>query len=87
MSIPTIGPKIADSLIAFWGQTENRNIIKRLKEAGVRLEEKAAKPEELPLAGMEFVITGSLEAFARQEAQALGTQQLTEEEFLRLLRT
>ena len=122
-SIPTVGPKIADSIVTFFRQEENRNIIKRLKKAGVRLEEKAVKLEELPLAGMEFVITGRLEAFSRQEAeakvkalsgttkdnvtkqttylvvgadpggsklthaQALGTKQLTEEEFLRLLRT
>ena len=70
MSIPTVGPKIADSIITFFRQEENRNIIKRLKKAGVRLEEAAVKPEELPLAGMEFVITGRLETFARQEAEA-----------------
>jgi len=71
MSIPTIGPKIADSIIAFFRQEENRNIIKRLKEAGVRLEEAVkTEVEELPLAGQEFVITGSLEAFSRQEAEA-----------------
>ena len=70
MSIPTVGPKIADSIITFFRQEENRNIIKRLKKAGVRLEEEAVKPEELPLAGMEFVITGRLETFARQEAEA-----------------
>jgi len=29
-----------------------------------------AKPEELPLAGLEFVLTGKLEFFARQEAEA-----------------
>ena len=69
-SIPTIGPKIADSIIAFFKQEENRNIIKRLKEAGVRLEEEAVKAEELPLAGMEFVITGRLETSAREEAEA-----------------
>jgi len=121
LSIPTVGPKIADSIAAFFRQEENRTIIKRLKEAGVRLEEAAVKPEELPLAGMEFVITGRLEAFSRQEAeaqikalggstgssitrkttylvvgadpssklaraQALGTNLLTEEELLRLLR-
>ena len=64
MSIPTIGPKIADSIVAFFRQEENRHIIERLKKAGVKLEEKAAKPEELPLAGQEFVITGRLEAFS-----------------------
>ncbi len=120
LSIATIGPKIADSIIAFFGQEENRRIIERLREAGVRLEEEAARPEELPLAGQEFVITGRLETFSRQEAEArikalggtaksdvtrkttylvvgaepgsklaraqeLGTKQLTEEEFVKLL--
>lgn len=70
LSIPTVGPKIADSIVAFFRQEENRNIIKRLKEAGVQLEVAAAKREELPLVGMEFVITGRLEAFTRQEAEA-----------------
>jgi len=68
--IPTIGPKIAESIIAFFRQEENRDIIRRLKEAGVRLEEAASRPEELPLAGMEFVITGRLESFSRPEAEA-----------------
>jgi len=121
VSVPTIGPKIADSIAAFFRQEENKKIIKRLEEAGVQMKEKIAKPEELPLAGMEFVITGRLKAFAREEAEArikalggitkdnvtrkttylvvgvdpgsklakaqsLGTKQLTEEEFLRLLR-
>jgi len=70
MSIPTIGPKIADSIIAFFRQEANRNIIRKLKEAGVRLEEEAAaKPEALPLSGMEFVLTGTLAAFPRKEAE------------------
>jgi len=70
ISIETIGPKIADSIIAFFRQEENRNIIKRLKEAGVKLEEKAVKPEALPLTGMEFVLTGTLTVFPRTEAEA-----------------
>jgi len=68
--IEAVGPKIADSITAFFRQEENRNIIRRLKEAGVRLEEAAAKPEELPLSGTEFVITGRLETLTRQEAEA-----------------
>ena len=69
-SIPTIGPKIADSIIAFFRQEENRRVIERLRKAGVKLEEKKPKPEELPLAGLEFVITGRLETFPREEAEA-----------------
>lgn len=120
MSIPAIGPKIADSIVAFFRQEDNLKIIERLKKAGVKLEEAVAKPEELPLAGQEFVITGRLETCTREEAEArikalggtakdnvtkkttylvvgaepgsklakaqeLGTKQLNEEEFLRLL--
>ena len=70
MSVPAIGPKIADSVAAFFRQEENRRIIEKLRKAGVRLEEEAAEPKELPLAGMEFVVTGRLEAFSRQEAEA-----------------
>ncbi len=69
ISIPTIGPKIADSIMAFFRQEENRHIIDRLRKARVRLEEGVVKPTELPLAGMEFVITGRLEAFTRGEAE------------------
>ncbi len=68
-SIPTIGPKIADSVTAFFRQDENRDIIRRLEEAGVRLEEKATRPGKLPLAGTQFVLTGSLESFTRSEAE------------------
>ncbi len=70
ISVPTVGPKIADSIVAFFTQKENRDIIERLREAGVRLEEEIVKPKELPLARQEFVITGRLRAFSRQEAEA-----------------
>jgi len=70
MEISAVGPKIADSVIAFFRQEENLNIIRRLKEAGVKLEETAAVHKELPLTGKEFVITGRLEAFSRPDAEA-----------------
>jgi len=70
MSIDTVGPKIAESIVAFFGQEENRRIIQRLKDAGVNPKAVKTEVEELPLAGQEFVITGTLEAFTRQEAEA-----------------
>jgi DNA ligase (NAD+) len=69
MDLETIGPKIADSIIAFFHEEANKKIIERLKKAGVRLAEEV-KTENLPLAGLEFVVTGRLEAFSRQEAEA-----------------
>jgi DNA ligase (NAD+) len=70
MSVPTVGPKIADSIATFFRQAENKKIIERLEKAGVKLKEKVIKAEELPLTGLEFVITGRLEAFSREEAEA-----------------
>jgi DNA ligase (NAD+) len=72
-TIPSIGPKIAESIVAFFRQKGNRQIIEKLRKAGVRLEReevKEARPEELPLTGLEFVLTGKLESFSRSEAEA-----------------
>ncbi len=72
-AIPSIGPKIAESIVAFFRQKGNRRIIEKLRKADVRLEReevKEARPEELPLTGLEFVLTGKLESFSRSEAEA-----------------
>ena len=69
--IPSIGPKIAESVHEFFSIPENVAVIERLRQAGVVLEEE--KPEnELPqtLAGLTFVLTGTLEHFTRDEAGA-----------------
>ena len=70
-SVPSIGSKIANSITAFFNNEENKGIIKRLKDVDVLLEEKGvAKLEGQPLLGQEFVITGRLNRFTRQEAEA-----------------
>ncbi|MFP3879650.1 MAG: NAD-dependent DNA ligase LigA [Dehalococcoidia bacterium] len=72
-TLPSIGPKIAESIVAFFRQQRNKQIIKKLKKAGVRLERekvKEGKPEELPLSGLEFVLTGKLESLSRSDAEA-----------------
>ncbi|MFH1662483.1 MAG: helix-hairpin-helix domain-containing protein, partial [Chloroflexota bacterium] len=70
MPIDTIGPRIADSVIAFFKNEENKKIIDKLKMAGVTPEPMGSGAERLPLAGREFVITGSLNSLTRQEAEA-----------------
>jgi len=70
MSVSAIGPKITDSITAFFRQEDNLNIIRRLKDAGVKLEETAAVKKDLPLSNKEFVVTGRLDTFTRQEAEA-----------------
>ncbi len=69
--VSTIGPKIADSIYAFFRQESNLRVIEKLRRAGVRLEQAAATPgKPSPLAGQEFVITGRLAGMGRNQAEA-----------------
>ena len=69
--IPGIGPKIAESVHEFFSIPENVAVIERLRQAGLVLEEEKSE-NELPqtLAGLTFVLTGTLEHFTRDEAGA-----------------
>ncbi|MDD4923428.1 MAG: NAD-dependent DNA ligase LigA [Dehalococcoidales bacterium] len=68
-AIPTIGVKISDSIIAYLGNPKNREIIQKLKDAGVTMSMENKQTGNKPLAGMEFVITGKLESMSRPLAE------------------
>jgi len=68
-SVPTVGPKIAQSVRAYFEDEDNRRIIDKLRRAGVRLAEERAVREEGPLRGLTFVITGTLSTMTREEAE------------------
>jgi len=73
LALPSIGPRIAESIMTFFRQDGNRQIIEKLRKAGVRLENERggdAESRSLPLAGTEFVLTGRLESLPRSEAEA-----------------
>ncbi|MGP8080612.1 MAG: NAD-dependent DNA ligase LigA [Dehalococcoidales bacterium] len=69
MTVPSIGPKIADSIIAFFHEEQNKAILEKLRKAGIWPQQELAQ-EGLPLSGKEFVITGTLRAFSREEAHS-----------------
>lgn len=67
-----IGPKIAESVVAFFAVEENLNLIKKLCDAGLKMtEEKAVNFDTGAFAGKIFVLTGTLPSMARNEAAAL----------------
>jgi DNA ligase (NAD+) len=59
---PDVGPIVAAHIAAFFHQPHNREVIDKLVKAGVHWEEgaPAPSPEELPLSGKTFVLTGTL---------------------------
>jgi len=66
-----VGPKIAESVRAFFASSENRALIERLRERGVELAEEKREPSRpQTLTGLTFVLTGGLTAFTRDEAGA-----------------
>ncbi len=70
--VKEIGPEISSSLVSFFQEASNRQVIADLLALGVRVEGEAREPAAArPLAGKSFVFTGGLERFGREEAKAL----------------
>jgi DNA ligase (NAD+) len=64
---PQVGPKIAESIVHFFADRHNREIVRRLKEAGLTMTG-AARPKKGKLNGKSFVLTGTLPSYSREEA-------------------
>lgn len=73
VSIPEIGEKMAESVLAFFQEERNLTVIEKLRRAGVNMEnrQKAAEAGEQKLEGLTFVITGTLVKYKRNEAKEL----------------
>jgi DNA ligase (NAD+) len=65
-----IGPAVAESVHAWFRDPANRHLLRRLKAAGLRLEEGEADAGSRAFQGMQFVLTGTLDSMARDEAKA-----------------
>ena len=72
-AIDGVGPKIAASVHEFFSVKKNVAVVERLREAGVVLEEEEVEEPDAPqtLAGLTFVLTGTLQNYKRTEAAKL----------------
>jgi len=72
-AVSDVGPRIAESVARFFSDSGNRNLVEQLRAAGLKMESEVplAAPVESPIAGMTFVITGTLPGMTRPEAAAL----------------
>jgi DNA ligase (NAD+) len=69
-SVNEVGPRIAESIVEFFGIAANRKLIERLREAGLTLTGQK-KQRGSKLAGKTFVLTGTLVHFTRDEAKQM----------------
>lgn len=69
IQIEDVGPKVGESIVFFFKQPENIELINKLKEAGLNFSSiKKERKGESPLAGQIFVLTGKLSDLSREEA-------------------
>lgn len=70
MSVPDIGTIIADALIAYFSNSQNQDLLNRLKQIGLKLSyEKHLSSDKL--SGLSFLITGTLSRYGRKEMEQL----------------
>ena len=65
-----VGPRIAQSIAEFFAEAKNRDLVKKLREAGLRFSGKK-KERGTKLAGKTFVLTGTLERYSRDQAKKM----------------
>lgn len=70
-AIDSIGPKIAESVAAFFGKKQNIHIIDTLRSHGLTFEMEKEETASSVLEGKKFVLTGTLPNFTRKEATEL----------------
>jgi len=73
LQVNDVGPIVATSILRFFGQPHNREVIDQLRAAGVEWPETegVALVAVGPLAGKTLVLTGTLPTLSRDEASAM----------------
>ena len=70
MNIPDVGPRVSDSILTFFSQEPNLKLIKELEAHGLSMQIQVSdKPQ--PLAGLNFLITGTLDNYGRKEMESM----------------
>jgi DNA ligase (NAD+) len=67
-AVPTVGPAIAESVAGFFRDKHNRDLVRRLRDAGLRMRGERGRTGGA-LAGKTFVLTGTLPTLSREEAK------------------
>jgi DNA ligase (NAD+) len=66
-----IGPERAEAIAEWFRDEDNRRLVEELRQLGLALvADEGDRPKKGPLAGRQYVITGTLESFTREEAKA-----------------
>lgn len=68
--VPDVGPVVAESIVTFFSQQRNREVVDKLRAAGIDPKVEARR-ESAAFSGKTVVFTGALQKMTRDEAQEL----------------
>lgn len=71
MQVPDVGPVVAESIVSFFAEAHNREVLARMQAAGVHWQDAPMQRVDGPLVGKTIVLTGTLPNLSRDEAKSL----------------
>lgn len=72
--VPDVGPAMAESIVEWFKDKDNRRIVERLDEVGITIKAHRTPHTAQKLSGLSFVFTGELESITREKAKDLARE-------------
>jgi len=66
-----VGPRVAEAIREFFQEKRNREVIEKLRAAGLQFKQEQTRKTEGKLAGRQFVLTGTLPTYSRDQAKQM----------------
>ena len=71
LEVEEVGPRVAESILEFFREPRNLKVIEKLRRAGLQFEQAKVYKPQGNLAGKQFVLTGTLPRYSRDEAKKM----------------
>jgi DNA ligase (NAD+) len=66
-----VGPRVAEAIQEFFQEKRNQEVIEELRQAGLQFQQEQTRPADGKLAGKQFVLTGTLPTYSRDQAKEM----------------
>jgi DNA ligase (NAD+) len=71
MHAEEVGPRVAEAIREFFLEKRNREVVEKLRQAGLQFEQEQRRVADGKLAGKQFVLTGTLPTYSRDQAKQM----------------
>ena len=71
LQVEEVGPRVSEAILEFFREKRNLAVVEKLRKAGLKFEQIKARKAEGKLVGKQFVLTGTLPTYSRDEATRL----------------